>query len=127
MSLDTATIADMRAAFAASPMATSVTLEVKTSDAFGSPQTIACMVSTYKRGQVYNEVGRSQKIAESILVRPIADPTGTVRLGDRITYSSEKYAIVEIQNTAIKGWICERSERVAVTAGEAFRAEGGGS
>ena len=127
MSLSTSMIADMRAAFANSPMATTVSLTIKTADAFGSPQTVAAIVSTYKKGEAFNQFGRSQKLTEAILVRPIADPTGTVKLGDRVAYNSQNYTIVELQNTAISGWVCERSERIGVNRDDTFRAEGGGS
>lgn len=126
MTLSTDLISEIRAAVNSSPLATTVTLAIKTNDTWGSNQTIDCTVSSYKRSQIYNETRRSQEIARAILVRPMETPSGTVRLGDRVTYNSELYVIVEIQNTAIAGWVCERTERVAVTRGESFRAEGGG-
>ena len=108
-------------------MATTVTLAIKTGGTYGANQTIDCVVSSYKRAENYNDTRRSQSITQSILVRPMETPTGTVKLGDKVTYNSADYVIVEIQNTAVAGWVCERSERLAVTRTDAFRAEGGGS
>lgn len=125
MTLSAAVITDIRTALANSPLATTVTLAIKTSGTYGSPQTIAAVVSSYKRSEIYNESRRSQSLVAAIMVRPIATPTGTVRLGDKVTYGGEDYAIVEIQNTAIYGWVCERSERVSVNRSDAFSAEGG--
>jgi len=125
MSLSSDLIADIRSALNSSPLATTVTLAIKTGGTYGSGQTIDAVVSSYKRSEVHNEYRRSQSVVAAIMVRPIETPTGTVKLGDKVTYNAEDYAIVEIQNTAIYGWVCERSERVSVDRSDAFRAEGG--
>ncbi len=125
MSLSTAIIADIRTALNASPLATTVVLAIKTSGSYGANQTITAVVSSYKRSEIFNEMRRSQSVVQAILVRPTQTPSGTVQLGDKVTYGGDTYNIVEIQNTAIYGWICERSNREAVNRTDAFRAEGG--
>lgn len=101
-----------------------IQIQTRVADAWGTAANLSAVISSDQLVEEYKEDSSQRKKVRRITVRPLASPSLTVRLGDRVLYDGATFFVIEISGTDVLRWTAEFDTRLGVQGKDRFRSEG---